>query len=73
MKHTIKEIWDVMPKRFQGTVFGALLFFLAMASSELINLIHTDVFWIDFSVAILYVIIILRLTGIIYPWLINKQ
>lgn len=71
-KETIGSVWDVMPKRVQGTMMGTLLFLLAMASSNLLNLLNTDIFIINFSLAIIYVIGIFKLVIIIYPWLSNE-
>ena len=72
MKQIIKiigEVWDVMPKKFQGIVMGMLLFLLAMASGELLNVLHTERWIINFIMAIIYIIGIFKMMGIIYPWI----
>lgn len=66
---TVGEIWDIMPNKFQGVVMGVLLFLLAMASSELLELLIADIFIIDFLMAIIYIVGIFKVMRIIYPWL----
>lgn len=65
----LKRIWKILPKRFQGFIFGIFVVFVAMLSSEVLNLIHTNIWYIDFTVALFYTFMMLKIFWLFYPWM----
>lgn len=71
MEHTIKEIWNIIPKRLQGFSLSIPLMVYIQLTEFINNLVlGTNV---EFWFALLNVMVILTLAIELTPWLINYK
>lgn len=70
--HSIREIWDIMPKRFQGFVLMLLIALTIELFSVLVNVFPKHS-WGSFSISIVLIIFIFWVCYYSSDWLFEEE